>query len=225
MPANPEIIKTSDGSYTIYLPDMQETYHSRHGAMAESLHVYIRNGLDRLKDKSHVNILEVGFGTGLNALLTIDHKLASQSITYYSIEPFPLEDDMMQAYYHGFEQQPESLDQLQAMLQRPRGSLHTIKEGFDFCLIQNTLQELSPQLVHHLEFDLLYYDAFGPSKQKDMWTLEMLKKATDMLRSGGILCTYCAQGEFKRNLKQLGFSVENPEGPLGKRQMTVATKG
>jgi len=224
MQENIKIVKTEDGSCTLYLQSMDETYHSTHGALGESLHVYIKNGLEKLKDRKELNILEIGFGTGLNALLTLDHQQKQQHINYYTIEPFPLDGETLKLYYQQFVEPPFHLDLLADMAGAHPGLALQLTPEFSFCLLQKTLQSVQVADVHQKAFDLVYYDAFGPSKQPEMWEIETVRKATDMIASKGILSTYCAQGQFKRNLKSLGLEVENPEGAMGKRQMTVAIK-
>jgi tRNA U34 5-methylaminomethyl-2-thiouridine-forming methyltransferase MnmC len=223
MSLSPRIIRTADGSCTLYREDIDETYHSVHGALAESTHVYIENGLLALKEKKEIHILEIGFGTGLNALLTLDHAAEGQVIHYYSLEPFPVEGDTMLEYYNQFAIKPVSLPSLGKMI-ASGGLTVEIRPGFDFCLLDKTLQSLDQDDVDGLRFDLVYYDAFGPSKQADMWTFDTLNKAVDLMKTGGILTTYCSQGQFKRNLKELGMQVKNPKGPAGKREMTVGVK-
>jgi tRNA U34 5-methylaminomethyl-2-thiouridine-forming methyltransferase MnmC len=218
-----EIVQTSDGSCTLYLKDMDETYHSRHGAHAESLHVYIRNGLDRLAEKKRLNILEVGFGTGLNALLTLDHVPAGQHVSYCSIEPYPLSAALTHAYYDLFDHQPSSLPFIDRMLLSD-GQEIALTESFTFQLIEKKLEMLEAGDMGGRRFDLVYYDAFGPSKQADMWTLDMLSRVTGLMAEDGLLVTYCAQGQFKRHLKSMGLRIENPPGPWGKREMTVAVR-
>lgn len=218
-----QIIRTADGSCTLYREDLDETYHSIHGALAESIHVYIDNGLARLKSEKDIHILEIGLGTGLNALLTMDHAEEGQNIHYYSIEPFPVDAEIIMDYYKQFAIKPINYPSLEKML-ASNGSPVQIRPGFDFCLLNKTLQSLQANDVKDIRFDLVYYDAFGPSKQAEMWTVETLKNAVDLMKTGGILTTYCSQGQFKRNLKSLGLQIENPKGPMGKREMTVGTK-
>jgi tRNA U34 5-methylaminomethyl-2-thiouridine-forming methyltransferase MnmC len=224
MPGKVQIIRTTDGSCTLYLEDLNETYHSTHGALAESLHVYIANGLRKLSWKRDVNILEIGFGTGLNALLSIDHMDAKQHINYYTVEPYLLDTETILDYYGKFENKPDSFYLLEKLLQAPFNKLRPVTGNFNFCLLDKTLQTLEAKDVHYTKFDLVYYDAFGPSKQAEMWTTAAIQKATDLMAGQGMLTTYCAQGQFKRNLKALGLSVENPVGALGKREMTVGRK-
>lgn len=230
-PEGLQIRKTEDGSATLYSADLDETYHSVHGAMGESLHVYIDNGLKQVPAGiQELNILEIGFGTGLNALLSLDHQPAGMHINYFTIEPFPLSSDLMQAYYSHFSQRPESLPLLDMMCSDAAESLCTLRPGFRFKRISKMLQDIQANDLCDangllLAPALVYYDAFAPSKQAAMWSLETLTKATELMLPGGILSTYCAQGQFKRNLRSIGFHIESPPGAYGKRQMTVATKG
>lgn len=226
-----QIRKTEDGSATLYSPDLDETYHSVHGAMGESLHVYIDNGLKLLPPGLQtLNILEIGFGTGLNALLTLDHQPSALQINYFTLEPFPLPLNLMQAYYSHFSQKPESLPLLDMMCSDAAVSLCTLRPGFRFKRIPKMLQAIQANDLcdaNGVLFApaLVYYDAFAPSKQAGMWSLKTLEKAAELMLPGGILSTYCAQGQFKRHLRALGFQIDSPPGAYGKRQMTVATKG
>lgn len=220
-----KILKTSDGSSTLYLEELQETYHSVHGALSESLHVYIKHGLDLLpQDLEHIRILEIGFGTGLNVLLTLDHIQVSKTIDFYSIEPYPLDQSLLDEYYKGFDQKPASLGLLSRLTGASAGSSQEIRPGFNFCLVNKKLQELGEQDAKGIQFDLVYYDAFAPSRQPEMWSKEMLAIVTKRMKEGGILATYCAQGQFKRHLRELGLEVSNHPGANGKREMTTARK-
>jgi tRNA U34 5-methylaminomethyl-2-thiouridine-forming methyltransferase MnmC len=224
MPNKVEIRKTEDGSCTLYMPALDETYHSCHGAIAESVHVYIRNGLERMASIASLTILEIGFGTGLNALLTLDNIPKGQKIRYYAVEPYPIATEMILEYYAQFDSRPQSYSSIVKLLGSNTGILTEINDQFSFCFLNKDLKSLDVQDLDGQLANLVYYDAFGPSKQPEMWTQEAIGKVAAMMCDQAILCTYCAQGQFKRNLKSSGFSVENPEGALGKRQMTVATR-
>ena len=218
-----QIIATSDGSNTLFHESLDETYHSVHGALGESLHVYINNGLKRLPlDLKTLNILEIGFGTGLNALLSIDHQAPDTNIKYYSIEAFPLSEDLLNNYYQGFSEKPKSLAALPQLIQAQ--GMQSINEHFNFKLIESKLEDLQVHEQSFPPFDLVYYDAFAPSKQAEMWSFEILKKVSELMANDGLFVTYCSQGQFKRNLKELGFEIDNPPGPFGKREITVAKK-
>lgn len=218
-----KIIATSDGSNTLFDETLDETYHSVHGALGESLHVYINHGLKRLSPQlKSINILEIGFGTGLNALLSIDYQAPNTKINYYSIEAFPLSEELLNTYYHGFSEKPKSLADLPKMIQAQ--GLQTINEHFNFKLIESKLQDLNVSKQEFPTFDLVYYDAFAPSKQPEMWSLEILRTVANLLAEEALFVTYCSQGQFKRNLKELGFEIACPPGPFGKREITVAKK-
>ncbi|HEY1044918.1 MAG TPA: tRNA (5-methylaminomethyl-2-thiouridine)(34)-methyltransferase MnmD [Bacteroidia bacterium] len=215
--------ETLDGSFTLFNPSLNETYHSINGAYSESLHVYIENGL-KLKNQASINVLEIGFGTGMNALLTAEHLENTSAINYLSLEPFPVEINLLKSYYQQFKQHTFNTDLLERMLASD-GKWLKLNENMNICISSSTLQNLKAvDFNNNRKADLIYYDAFAPSKQADMWSLETLSIAIAHLEKGGVLCTYCAQGQFKRNLMELGMQVSNPRGPNGKREMTVAYK-
>jgi tRNA U34 5-methylaminomethyl-2-thiouridine-forming methyltransferase MnmC len=223
-----EFLKTRDGSQTIYLKHLDETYHSINGAFSESLHVYILNGLKLINPNlTEFTIMEVGFGTGLNALLTLDYLLPHQKVNYIAFEPFPLTYEILQNYYSGFPHLPKSIDQIKQLSELSCNEWHSITPQFNFCMLKADLQsqdiEVS-KLINKGEVDLMYYDAFAPAKQSEMWTENTIRFAVDYLKEGGLLTTYCAQGQFKRNLKALGMKVHSVGGPVGKREMTTAYK-
>jgi tRNA U34 5-methylaminomethyl-2-thiouridine-forming methyltransferase MnmC len=223
-----EFLKTRDGSQTIYLKHLDETYHSINGAFSESLHVYIVNGLKLMSlELTEFTIMEVGFGTGLNALLTIDYLQPHQKVNYIAFEPYPLTYDVLQEYYNGFPHLPQSINLIKQISEVEHNKWHAITPQFNFCMLKANLQsqdlELS-KLINKGDVDLMYYDAFAPAKQSEMWTEETIRYAVDYLKQGGILTTYCAQGQFKRNLKALGMKVQSVGGPVGKREMTTAYK-
>ena len=227
-----QLIKTNDGSFTLYNEVLDETYHSVNGALTESLHVFIKNGLFyRPFENNEIHILEVGFGTGLNALLTLEHKPINKKIFYTAVEPYPLKVEDNIAYFEHFETAPKKLSVLPPMLQNNGNNFTKIESGFYFSLLTQKIQSLS--MANHLlryseldvvfeGFDLVYFDAFAPQKQAEMWELENLSSIREHMSKKSLLTSYCAQGQFKRNLKSLGFNVIGVEGPPGKREMTVA---
>lgn len=222
-----QIKKTADGSNTLYDPALDETYHSLNGALSESYHVYIKHGLLRqLPSCGHsINILEIGFGTAMNALLCLEHLPDAVSCNYYSLEPFPLEKSLIHAYYEGFSEKPARLNVLDKMLDS-FNAWQNIHPDFQMMVSGLKLEALTNNSVPETvkPFDLVFYDAFAPSRQPEMWSLSSLEKVKSLMRSGGLLTTYCAQGQFKRNLKELGFKLEHPQGANGKREMTLAFK-
>lgn len=215
---------TDDGSHTIYLPEINETYHSTHGAIRETNHVFIDNGLEFIakQGKKDIRIFELGFGTGLNALLTALYAEKNKiSITYQSIEAFPLDSESISRLNY-----PEKIqiagaaDMFKKMHTTSWEIWHIISPFFKLKKLKGLLQELDLQDT----FDLCYFDAFAPSKQPEMWETPILEKIKTMLTDNGVLTTYCAKGQLKRDLRSLGFEVETLEGPPGKKEMVRAVK-
>ncbi|TNE80531.1 MAG: methyltransferase [Bacteroidetes bacterium] len=212
---NPEIIDTGDGSHSLFLPELNETYHSRKGALTESIYVYITQGLAK-QQKPNLAVLEFGFGTGLNALLTWQYAIEHQvKVRYYTTELFPLELDLALALNYGQEDQKR----YDALHEASWNEWVDLDSNFSIYKHHGRFLDHSAE-----EVDVIYYDAFAPSKQAEVWELDYLQKAWEALKPGGMLVTYCAQGQFKRNLKSLGFEVETLAGPPGKQEMVRATK-
>ncbi|HZY82607.1 MAG TPA: tRNA (5-methylaminomethyl-2-thiouridine)(34)-methyltransferase MnmD [Cyclobacteriaceae bacterium] len=207
-----KLIVTSDGSHSLLNEDLDETYHSRHGAVQESLHVFIRNGLEKIPIANHpVNIFEVGFGTGLNALLALS---TERIINYASIEAYPLDETIFSSLNYA----PQGL--LQTLHRSEWDQSIQITPHFTLKKIKGDL--LTASIPSHS--DIIFFDAFAPSKQPEMWGLPVLKKVCDTLMPGGIFVTYCAKGQLKRDLKSLGLEVETLPGPPGKKEMVRGTK-
>ena len=217
-----EVIETGDGSKTIRIIDLDENYHSTHGALQEAEHVFIKNGLLEFIDKSQISIFEMGFGTGLNAFLSAikanDLKL---KIEYTGIEAFPVSiDELNQLGYNDIagKSNSELYNKLHETLW---GEMNEISEWFSLRKINDQLQLIN---FENESFDIVYYDAFGPRAQEEMWSIELFQKMYDSIKEGGFLVTYCAKGQVKRNMKAVGFEVEPLPGPPGKREMTRAWK-
>ena len=216
-----EIKLTADGSNTIYLPELNENYHSFHGAIQEANHVFIQNGLEQFVSKSEISIFELGFGTGLNALLTnLWAETNKVKIQYTSIEAFPVPIDICKKMDYSSQLDHSSSEIYSKLVDAKWEQLVSLSKHFSIHKIKSSIQEWSKN--HN--FDLIYFDAFGPRAQPEMWDLPILEKMFNLLRENGILVTYCAQGQFRRNLKSLGFKVESVPGPPGKREMTIAIK-
>lgn len=224
MNSNVKVIKTSDGSHTIYLPDMDEHYHSTHGARQESEHVYILMGLDAFvkenPEAKEINILEVGFGTGLNAFLTYlyatEHNLY---INYITLEPYPINEDNIKSLNFNFIENEKSL--FDEIHKAKWNSEVILSSHFKIKKMDITLEKFDDVNI----YDVIYFDAFAPNKQKNIWDSGNFLKLFNVLRcETGILTTYCAQGEFKRTVKKVGFQVVEKEGPPGKRVMTCLKK-
>lgn len=218
-----EVITTDDGSSSLYLPQMDETYHSTHGAMAESEHVYIKTGLKYLieRGEKEISLFELGFGTGLNTILTYLYwnNRSDIKINYTTIEKYPIDKDIVnQLNYNGITDNSELKDVFLQLHNLEWSVQKEIGKGFTFAKYKSAIEEFETTQ----KFNLIYYDAFAPSKQPEMWQLTVLEKIRDMMQPNGVLVTYCAQGQFKRNLKQLGFELDMQAGPKGKTQITRA---
>lgn len=217
-----ETIITEDGSHTFYVEHLDEYYHSIHGALQESMHVFINSGLHYVQ-KNPLYIFEMGFGTGLNAFLTYLENLKSdREIHYFSIEAYPIDTEKAALLNY-----PEILDSKKhaAIFQKMHSSdwNKTTDFGkFKLTKIHQKIEEFDEKTLP--EIDLIYFDAFAPSAQPNLWENEVLSKMYAMLGENGVLTTYCAKGSFKRNLKSFGFSIEALPGPKGKREITRATK-
>ena len=214
-----EVIITGDGSSSIFIPELNEHYHSSHGAIQEAEHVFIKHGIQQV-EKESVTIFELGFGTGLNALLTAlfakKHKIR---VTYYSIEAFPVDNALLEQLNYS-----ELLEDTNDTLK----TIHAAAWETDVVISGYfTLRKIEAKIeIFQLQqsVDLIYFDAFGPRAQAELWNIEILQKMHKALNDDGVLVTYCAQGQFKRDLKSLGFRVESLPGPPGKREMTRAIK-
>jgi len=216
-----QIVITSDGSHTLYIPGLGEHYHSIHGAIQESEHVFIQTGLAQLNEKKTIRILEIGFGTGLNALLTLKQATKnSLSIEYTTIEKYPLQPHEYNLLNYGKELGNDWEKPFIALLESPWELKNEITPHFK-------LNKRAVDLVAiDFEdcFDLIYFDAFGPEIQPDLWSESVFQTMYRALNIGGILVTYSAKGQVRRNLIVAGFTVERLAGPPGKREMLRATK-
>ena len=216
-----EIQKTGDGSHTLFIPEMNETYHSIHGAVNESLHVFIKNGF-LASNARPVKILEVGFGTGLNAWLTLIEAGKQQiKVQYTGYEFYPLPDDMLRALNY-----PSMLDDQfrDEFYQLHKISWDGAADITPFFSLEKKKEDLTIASVE-CKFDVIYFDAFAPEKQPEMWTPAVYSKMYNALLPGGILVTYCAKGEVRRSLGAAGFAMEKLAGPPGgKREMLRGRK-
>lgn len=213
----PEIITTADGSHSLYLSSLDETYHSRHGALQESQYVFIQQGLEKIvSDRPVIHVLEVGFGTGLNALLTASFAQAHQrEIHFHSLETFPLEAALMADYGDEKTLGGHSVEVFKKLHDVSWDKMEKVTEFFHL-----KKEEVSVQnAVLEQKYDIVYYDAFGPRAQPDMWTLEIFDKLYKCLVPGGMLVTYCAKGQVRRDMQSVGFKMERLPGPPGKREM------
>ncbi|MEA3496694.1 MAG: tRNA (5-methylaminomethyl-2-thiouridine)(34)-methyltransferase MnmD [Bacteroidota bacterium] len=219
---NIQIIKTEDGSHTLYVPELGEHYHSIHGAVQESLHIFINAGLRYLNNNSNkINILEIGFGTGLNALLTfMESEKNNQEINYTSIEAFPLEEEIYQKInYSGLFQDKNISTAFLKMHRVGWNKFENITKKFALKKIHQKIEDV---IFPKKEYNLVYFDAFAPNVQPNLWIEDIFIKIAKSMKKNGILTTYSAKGKVKRALKTSGFTVENIPGPPGKREITRA---
>lgn len=220
---NLRIIQTEDGSSSLMHTGLNETYHSIHGAIQESRHVFIEAGLNKLLLNSRINnisVLEVGFGTGLNALLTLlMTKSQGVQVTYTAIETFPLSLEILSLL--NYSSVLEATIEFQSIHQGDWNVLAQITENF---FLEKQNRKIQDAVFEKRSFDLIYFDAFAPSKQPEMWELPILKKIVEAMKPNGIFVTYSAKGQLKRDLVSLGLSVEKIPGPTGKREMIRAIK-
>lgn len=220
-----QFLITEDGSHTLFIPELNETYHSIHGAIQESNHVFIKSGLEYYFKKQKTNeimIFEVGFGTGLNALLSAifaeKHKF---NLVYETIEAYPLVSSEVEKlnYPHQLEHF-ESVELFNKIHKADWNSIVSISPFFQLNKTKSLLQ--NHQFIQ--EFDLCFFDAFAPSKQPEMWERGILELIYNGLTTEGVFVTYCAKGQLKRDLKNIGFEIDVLPGPPGKLQMLRGTK-
>lgn len=215
--------ETGDGSHTLYVPELEENYHSGKGALAESQYVFIEAGFNQLAlDQEPIQILEVGFGTGLNALLTCQTAEKKEvSINYLGLEPYPLTWEQVQPLnYPAFMDGTKSQTVFQDLHQSAFDHWTSITPYFQLNKTQTTLEDLPSTGYWHL----VYFDAFAPSRQPAMWEKRHLQKIASQMPEGGIFVTFSAKGQVRRDLMDCGFTVERMPGPPGKREMLRGTK-
>jgi len=217
-----EVRKTADGSMTIYIPELDEHYHSFHGALQEAVHVFIKNGIELFPKKSEIAVFEMGFGTGLNALLTaIWADENNQKVNYFGLEAFPVELEMnLKMDYPTLIENKNAAIYFKEIINGKWEEKFSISEYFKITKSAQKIQDFTSEM----QFDIIFFDAFGPRAQEEMWDFEILQKTIALLNSTGLFVTYCAKGQLKRDLKALGLKIETLQGPPGKREMTIAWK-
>ncbi|MFV8326382.1 tRNA (5-methylaminomethyl-2-thiouridine)(34)-methyltransferase MnmD [Flavobacterium sp. ZS1P14] len=216
-----EIIQTLDGSTTIHLQEWDECYHSKHGAIQEAQHVFIKNGLSLFQNRQ-ISILEIGFGTGLNAFITfLEGSKMNQSIDYVGVEAYPIssEEVGLMNYVEELNASNES-----AVFERMHESNWEEKIVLrdDFTLTKR--KQFFEEIDDFEKFDLIYFDAFGYRVQPELWSAAIFEKMYNALKANGVLVTYAARGVVKRSMIEVGFTVEKLAGPPGKREMFRAGK-
>lgn len=220
-----KIITTADGSVTIHLPEWDEHYHSKHGAVQEAQHVFIKMGLHHYIERNQgkeISILEIGFGTGLNAFITfLQSQDLNLKIDYTGVEAYPVSPEEIQALNYAeileAEKQASLFSEMHHLEWEKSG---VISENFRLTKLQKKFHEITDSE----KFDLIYFDAFGARVQPELWTEEIFSLMFNALKKGGILVTYSAKGSVRRALQKVGFIVERLPGPPGKREMLRAAK-
>ncbi|WP_299712101.1 tRNA (5-methylaminomethyl-2-thiouridine)(34)-methyltransferase MnmD [uncultured Tenacibaculum sp.] len=213
-----EIIITSDGSTTIHLPDWNEQYHSKHGAIQEAYHVFIKSGLNLFNAKP-ISILEIGFGTGLNCFITYLEN--NSKIDYVGVEAYPIaEDEVGKLNYVAELKAESSRDKFEVIHNSPWEEKVKIDNDFSLTKRKQFFEEIEDEDT----FDLIYFDAFGARVQPELWSEAIFKKMYKAAKKDGVLVTYAAKGSVRRAMEAVGFTVERLPGPPGKREMLRATK-
>jgi len=216
-----KLITTNDQSHSVMSGQFDQPYHSKFGAIQESLHVFIHAGLEEvIYDYPIINILEIGLGTGLNPLLTqITGAKTKAKIHYTAIEAYPLKSELYnQLNYSDILDVPKDI--LQQIHECTWDVFHDLTDQFSFRKIKTKIEDWTPDFG----VDVIYYDAFSPNVQPELWTEDLFQKLFETLQPNGLLTTYSAKGSVKRALKAAGFTVEKLAGPPGKREMTRGWK-
>ena len=215
-----KIIITKDGSHSVAIPEMNVTYHSVHGALQESIHVYIEAGLKNVRPQeaaSYLRIMEAGLGTGLNALLTlIEADKSRRAVHYTAIELFPLRNEEIQPLNYCGQLNSSHYQMIFEKIHQCEWESEIALTPF-FTLFK-TNKDLIDFSARQL-FDLIYFDAFAPAAQPELWTKEMFEKIYTMMSGEATLVTYCCKGEVRRAMQAAGFTIEKLPGPAGKREM------
>lgn len=228
------IQETEDGSKTIYIEDLDETYHSIHGAVQEAFHVFIKNGLHHfINNKNSLKIIEIGLGTGLNAFITLlEAEKYKKPIEYVGVEKFPVSEEEFELvnyfndvfkFYPEFEDRKSTFEKYYHYLFNCEWEkLNEISDFFKIKKVKKDFFDLKDQ--DDTEFDLVYFDAFGSRVQPELWEIDLLTIVDSLTNNNAIFTTYAAKGTIKRGLKELGYKVEKRPGPPGKREMMVGLK-
>lgn len=220
-----EIIKTADGSTTIHIPDWNEQYHSKHGAINEANHVFIAMGFTHYLKSNvipNLKILEIGFGTGLNTFITfLKGEQQRQGVEYVGVEAYPVSyaEAKQMNYVEALNVKDKELI-FEKIHQSPWEKSIALNSSFTLVKRQQFFKDIQDKNAFHL----IYFDAFGARVQPELWTVSIFKKMFEALRVNGVLVTYAAKGSVRRAMQEVGFMVERLPGPPGKREMLRATK-
>lgn len=216
-----KVIITADGSSTIHLPEWDEQYHSKHGAIQEAMHVFIKSGLSLFSNRK-ISILEIGFGTGLNSFITfLEAPKYNIEVDYDGVEAYPVSYEEIEKLNYVAQLKANDYNSIYSDMHYQKWELkNEISSKFSLTKRKQFFNEIED--VN--SFDLIYFDAFGARVQPELWTEDIFEKMFEALKSGGVLVTYCAKGSVRRAMQKVGFLVEKLPGPPGKREMLRATK-
>ncbi len=217
-----KLVSTKDGSQTLYVRSIDETYHSLNGAVSESSHVFISSGFNYLVNQglNTIKLIEIGFGTGLNAFLTLIESIKNKiNVEYTALEPNPLDQTIINKLNYGKDMGHNEEDKFAKLHQAPWERRVGITNKFTLIKLKSKLEAFDPGSQ---KFNLVYFDAFAPGKQPEIWRLENLAKLSSSMENKGVFVTYSAMGKLKRDLRLVGFEVETLPGPPGKREMVRA---
>ncbi|WP_025742578.1 tRNA (5-methylaminomethyl-2-thiouridine)(34)-methyltransferase MnmD [Aquimarina pacifica] len=220
-----EIITTSDGSTTIHFPELNEQYHSKHGAINEAKHVFLKSGYNQVittNTQRELSVLEIGFGTGLNAFITfLEAQKNNQKVNYVGVEAYPVS---IEEQKHLNYVEVLSADEYQSVFDNLHEVPWEIPTDISSIFSLTKRKQFFREITDQNCFDLVYFDAFGARVQPELWTEEVFEKMYNALRCNGVLVTYAAKGSVRRAMQAVGFNVERLPGPPGKREMLRATK-
>lgn len=222
---NPEIVLTADGSHSLFIAELDESYHSHHGALQESMHVYIHAGLEFAinQGRKSPKVFELGMGTGLNAFLTGMYSIQNKvKIIYHTIEKFPVDPDALHHLnYSSMKELKDYKDLIDKVIDAEWNKSININEYFEIQKIYGDFLDLK---MEENSFDVFYFDAFGFRAQSELWSEVVFQKCFEMLRPQGVLVTYAAKGLVRRTMQKIGFEVSRIPGAPGKREMLRAIK-
>ena len=216
-----QIIITEDGSSTIYLPELDEQYHSIHGAIQETKHVFIKRGLS-LFSNSEISILEIGFGTGLNSFITfLEASKLKLKIEYIGVEAYPITLEEIDKLNYVSELEATKFSEVFTEMHQQKWEVkNELSSSFSLTKRKQFFNEIRDEN----KYSLIYFDAFGAQVQPELWTEDIFKIMYVALKNEGVLVTYSAKGSVRRAMQSVGFTVERLPGPPGKREMLRATK-
>lgn len=216
-----KVILTADGSTTIQLPEWDEQYHSKHGAIQEAKHVFIKSGLSLFSDRN-VTILEIGFGTGLNSFITyLEAPKLNVAIDYVGVEAYPVVFEEIEKLNYVNELNAKEFS---SVFNEMHQQIWEYKNKISSTFTLTKRRQFFSEIHDENSFDLIYFDAFGPRVQPELWTKEIFEKMFCALKNNGVLVTYSAKGSVRRTMQSVGFTVERLPGPPGKREMLRAIK-